>query len=234
MTTGASGDLFPEAPHNFPAPATAARAQNQETGPCKYLLRFSHKHTPKNRLLSLLVCTHLLLVTLNAAHLSPASHQHLLGRLLYLYGAFTGANNFYGLFAPSIASQITATYRIRDPQGRTSTHRLEENRLHSEYNFRMSTVYHFLPYPRPKIYWLIAAQLPCWATTPLPPTSRCACTRMTSRQCPLTGPTRVPPGGPGYRKNLPIQPQHSRYPDRRPPTASLCAFPLTGSSALPA
>lgn len=51
------------------------------------------------------VLVHLVLVGFGAADAVPVSEDHLTGRLIETYRAFTGADNGYGFFAPGVAAE---------------------------------------------------------------------------------------------------------------------------------
>jgi hypothetical protein len=71
------------------------------------------------RLLPLfLALGHLGLVGWNAWRLPSPSEENPLGRFLVLYGSYTGADNSFGFFAPSVASERRAAFTLEDEQGR--------------------------------------------------------------------------------------------------------------------
>jgi hypothetical protein len=56
------------------------------------------------RLLFIAGCLHLLLVAYGATGVVPLAETHLAGRVIEAYRAYSGADNRYGFFAPSVAA----------------------------------------------------------------------------------------------------------------------------------
>jgi hypothetical protein len=59
-------------------------------------------------------CVHLALVVCGAAGLVPLSGKYAAGRILAAYGDYSGANNAYGFFAPTVASEWRTTFTVCD------------------------------------------------------------------------------------------------------------------------
>jgi hypothetical protein len=57
-------------------------------------------------------CLHLAIVLCGALRVSPVPENSAVGSALETYGAYTGANNAYGFFAPAVASEWRATFSI--------------------------------------------------------------------------------------------------------------------------
>src|SRR5947209_2453116 len=57
---------------------------------------------------------HLILVSLGALHVFPFRSSSWIGTILGTYSAYSGADNAYGYFAPSVASEWRAVFDLYD------------------------------------------------------------------------------------------------------------------------
>ena len=65
------------------------------------------------------------------------------GRVVRAYGDFSGANNSYGFFAPSVASEVRARFVLVDPRGLRYGDSLKAGK--PEVDLRVHTLLNFFP-----------------------------------------------------------------------------------------
>jgi len=66
---------------------------------------------------TVLACGHLLAVACAAADLRPSRTEGALQQCVVLYGWYSGSNNGYGFFAPSVGSRWQARFSLYDEHG---------------------------------------------------------------------------------------------------------------------
>jgi hypothetical protein len=77
--------------------------------------------TIRHALLTLLAAGHLTLVACGAFGLTPLAPKSPVAKLQDLYGELSGANNGYGFYAPTVASEHRAVFELTDEDGETWT-----------------------------------------------------------------------------------------------------------------
>jgi hypothetical protein len=101
-------------------------------------------------------CVHLALVICGAAGFVPIPAKYAAGRVLTAYGDYSGANNAYGFFAPSVASEWRTTFTVCDGEKHCAD--VEQQRPNAEGEVLLTTIDAL--YAEPEVRDLLAAS---WA-----------------------------------------------------------------------
>lgn len=101
------------------------------------------------KLLSLIAVAHLSLVTCGACQVTPLSPASLGGSATQLYMTLSGADGYYGFFAPTVDAEIRIRFLLRDEDGRESFDTLETGAT-AEANLRLGAVGRLLPAATPE------------------------------------------------------------------------------------
>lgn len=99
---------------------------------------------------------HLALVICGAAGIVPLSTKYAAGRVLAAYGDYSGANNGYTFFAPSVASEWRTTFTVCDAGSHCTD--VEPERPNAEGEVLLTTIDAL--YAEPEVRDLLAAS---WA-----------------------------------------------------------------------
>jgi hypothetical protein len=103
---------------------------------------------------------HLGLVVCGASGLVPFRKTYGLGRALATYGDYSGANNAYGFFAPSVAAEWQTTFSVCETATRCTD--VDEDRPNAEVEVLLTTIDAL--YTEPDVRDLLAAS---WAAVEL-------------------------------------------------------------------
>ena len=98
------------------------------------------------KIFAVLAGIHLVLVAASAAHLQIVTPEDPIGRGVLAYESFSGADNTFAFFAPSVAPQFRATFTLTDAGGK-SWEEAPEQGATREANLRFDSVTNMFSYP---------------------------------------------------------------------------------------